>query len=62
MTFKELADKLEVLDEDAFVSLLKLEYSHNDEPKQAKTMIVDALRFSDANGLKEARPPLDSAD
>jgi hypothetical protein len=62
MTFKELADKLEILDEDAFVSLLQLEYGHDDEPKQAKKIMIDALRFADAQGLKEPRPTLDSAD
>ena len=29
MNLKELADRLEVLDEDAFVSLLQLEYTHD---------------------------------
>jgi hypothetical protein len=37
MTLKELADKLEALDEDAFVSLLQLEYTHDDEPGQVKS-------------------------
>jgi hypothetical protein len=50
------------LDEDAFVSLLQLEYGHDDEPKQAKKIMIDALRFADAQGLKEPRPTLDSAD
>ena len=62
MTFKELADKIEVLDEDAFVSLLQLGYTHDDEPGQVKAMMIDALRFADAHGMKAARPPLDSAD
>jgi hypothetical protein len=62
MTLKELADKLEVLDEDAFVSLLQLEYTHDGEPGQVKAMMIEALRFADANGMKAARPPLDSAD
>ena len=62
MTFKELADKLEILDEDAFVALLQLEYAHDDQPKEAKKMMIDALRFAEAHGLKENRPPLDSAD
>lgn len=62
MTIKELADKLEVLDEDAFVSLLQLEYTHDGEPEQVKAMMIDALRFADARGMKAARPPLDPAD
>jgi hypothetical protein len=62
MTLKELADKLAVLDEDAFVSLLQLEYTHDGEPGQVKAMMIDALRFADAHGMKAARPPLDSAD
>jgi hypothetical protein len=62
MTLKELADKLEVLDEDAFVSLLQLEYTHDGEPGQVKAMMIDALRFADAHGMKAAQPPLDSAD
>jgi hypothetical protein len=62
MTFKELADKLEILDEDAFVALLQLEYAHDDQPKEAKKMMIDALRFAEAHGLREGRPPLDSAD
>jgi hypothetical protein len=62
MTLKELADKLEVLDEDAFVSLLQLEYTHDGEPGQVKAMMIEALRFADANGMKAAPPPLDSAD
>jgi hypothetical protein len=62
MTLKELADKLEVLDEDAFVSLLQLEYTHDGEPGQVKAMMIDALRFADAHEMKAARPPLDSAD
>ena len=62
MTLKELADKLEVLDEGAFVSLLQLEYTHDGEPGQVKAMMIEALRFADANGMKAAPPPLDSAD
>jgi hypothetical protein len=62
MTLKELADKLELLDEDAFVSLLQLEYTHDGEPGQVKAMMIEALRFADTNGMKAARPPLDSAD
>jgi hypothetical protein len=62
MTLKELADKLEALDEDAFVSLLQLEYTHDDEPGQVKAMMIDALRFADAQGWKAARPPSDAAD
>jgi hypothetical protein len=34
MNFKELADKLKTLDEDAFVSLLQLEYAHDDQPSR----------------------------
>ena len=55
MTLKEMADKL-------FASLLGLEYTHDDQPDQAKKMIIDALRFSDQHGLKAPRPPLDDAD
>ena len=62
MTLKELADKLEILDEDAFVSLLQLEYTHDGEPGQVKAMMIDALRFADAHGMKAARPVLDSDD
>jgi hypothetical protein len=62
MTLKELADKLAALDEDAFVSALQLEYTHDDEPGQVKTLMVDALRFADANGMKVTKPRLDSAD
>jgi len=62
MNMNELADKLEALDEDAFASLMDLEYAHDDEPQQVKKMIIDALRFSDAHGLVASRPPLDSAD
>ena len=62
MTLKELADRLEALDEDAFVSLLQFEYTHDDEPSQVKAMMIDALRFADAHGPKVAPPPLDSAD
>jgi hypothetical protein len=42
--------------------LLQLEYTHDDQPKQAKAMMTDALRFADAQGLKETRLPLDPAD
>jgi hypothetical protein len=62
MTLKELADKLESLDADVFASLLGLEYTHDDQPDQAKKMIIEALRFSDQHGLKAPRPPLDDAD
>jgi hypothetical protein len=62
MTLKELADKLAALDEDAFVSALQLEYTHDDEPGQVKALMVDALRFADASGMKVTKPPLDSAD
>jgi hypothetical protein len=61
MTLKEMADKLESLDVDV-ASLLGLEYTHDDQPDQAKKMIIDALRFSDQHGLKAPRPPLDDAD
>ena len=62
MTLKELGDKLESLDVDVFASLLGLEYTHDDQPDQAKKMITEALRFSDQHGLKAPRPPLDDAD
>jgi len=62
MNLKELADRLEVLDEDAFVSLLQLEYTHDGEPGQVKAMMVDALRFAEAPRMKAAQLPLDSAD
>ena len=62
MTLKELADKLATLDEDAFVAALQLEYTHDDEPGQVKAMMIDALRFADAHGMKAAQPPLDQAD
>jgi hypothetical protein len=59
---KELADKLEALDVDAFASLLQLDYSHDDAPGQAKKLIIDALRFASQHGFSEPRPPLDEAD
>jgi hypothetical protein len=62
MTLGELADKLRALDEDAFVAALQLEYTHDDEPGQVKAMMIDALRFADAHGMKAVRPPLDQAD
>jgi hypothetical protein len=62
MTLKELADKLAALDEDAFVAALQLEYTHDDEPGQVKAMMIDALRFAEAQGMKAAQPKLDSAD
>jgi hypothetical protein len=63
MTLKELADALEKVDEEAFASmLLEYELSHDDGPKQIKAMIIDALRFSDQQGLRAPRPPLDEAD
>jgi len=63
MTPKELADALENIDEEAFASLLlEFELNHDDGPKQVKTMIIDALRFSDQHGLRTSRPPLDEAD
>jgi hypothetical protein len=63
MTLKELADALENIDEEAFASLLlEFELSHDDGPKQVKTMIIDALRFSDQHGMRASTPPLDEAD
>ncbi|HEX3337887.1 MAG TPA: hypothetical protein VHT68_01790 [Pseudolabrys sp.] len=52
MTLKELADKLESLDVNVFANILGLEYTHDEQPEQAKKMIIDALRFSEENGLK----------
>jgi hypothetical protein len=62
MNPKELADKLESLDVDAFASLLQLDYSHDDVPGQAKRLIIDALRFASQHGFSEPRAPLDEAD
>jgi hypothetical protein len=62
MTLKEMADKLESLDVDVCASLLGLEYTNDDQPDQAKKMIIDALRFFNQHGLKAPRPPLDDAD
>lgn len=63
MTPKELADALENIDEEAFASLLlEFELSHDDGPRQVKTMIIDALRFSDQHGMGASAPPLDEAD
>ena len=63
MTLKELADALENIDEEAFASLLlEFELNHDDGPKEVKTMIIDALRFSDQHRQRAARPPLDEAD
>lgn len=63
MTLKELADALENIDEEAFASLLlEFELNHDDGPMQVKTMIINALRFSDQHGMPIARPPLDEAD
>lgn len=62
MTPKELADRLTALDEDAFVAALQLDYTHDDEPGQVKAMMIDALRFADAHGMKAPQPPLDQAD
>ena len=63
MTLKELADALEKLEEEAFASLFwEFELSHDDRPKQVKTMIIDALRIADQPGLRAPRPPLDEAD
>jgi hypothetical protein len=39
-----------------------LEYTHDEQPEQAKKMIIDALRFSEKNVLKAQRPELDDAD
>ena len=61
MTLKELADALERVDEEASM-LLEYELDHDDGPRQVKTMIVDALRFSDQHGMSTSRPPLDEAD
>ena len=62
MTLRELADKLAALDEDAFVAALQFEYTHDDEPGEVKAMMIDALRFADAHGMKTAQPPRDAAD
>ena len=63
MTPRELADALENIDEEAFASLLlEFELSHDDGPKQVKTMIIDALRFSDQHAMRTSTPPLDEAD
>jgi hypothetical protein len=63
MTPKELADALETVDEEAFASmLLEYELNHDGGPMQVKTMIIDALRFSDQHGMVTSRPPLDEAD
>jgi len=62
MNLKELADKLEALDVDAFASLLQLDYTHDDAPAQAKKLIIDALRFASQYGFSEPRPPIDAAD
>jgi hypothetical protein len=59
---KELADRLEALDVEAFASLLPLEYTHDDAPGQAKKLIIDALRFAGRHGFKKPRPSLDEAD
>jgi hypothetical protein len=59
---KELADKLEALDVDAFASLLQLDYTHDDAPREAKKLIIDALRLASQHGFREPRPPLDEAD
>jgi hypothetical protein len=62
VTLKELADKLESLDVNVFANILGLEYTHDEEPEQAKKMIIDALRFSEKNGLGAERPQLGDAD
>ena len=59
---KELADKLEALDVEAFASLLRFDYTHDDAPGQAKKLIIDALRFANQHGFSEPRPSLDEAD
>ena len=62
MNLTDLANKLESLDEDAFANLLGLEYDHDEAPKRAKRLIIDALRFSEAHGFTTPRPSLDDAD
>jgi len=63
MTLMELADALEKVDEENFASLLwDLQLNHDDEPAEIKTMIINALRFSDQHGLSAPDPPLDEAD
>lgn len=62
MTLKELADRMEALDEDVFAGMLGFEYTHDDAPEQVKRMIVDALRFSNQHGLAPPRTYLDEAD
>ena len=62
MDSKELADKLEALDVESFASLLQLDYTHDDRPREAKQLIIDALRFASQHGFSEPRPPLDEAD
>ena len=62
MTSKELADKLESLDANVFANILGLEYTHDEQPEQAKKMLIDALRFSEKNGFKAQHAQLDDAD
>ena len=62
MTLKELADKLESLDVNVFANILGLEYTHGEQPEQAKKMIINALRFSEKNGLRAQRQQPDDAD
>lgn len=63
MTMNELADALQKIDEDAFASfLLEYEITHDDGPEVMKRMIVEALRFAGAQGLRVGAPPLDEAD
>ena len=62
MDSKELADKLEALHVESIASLLQLDYTHDDTPRQAKQLIIDALRFASQHGFSEPRPPLDEAD
>jgi hypothetical protein len=59
---EQLADRLEALDVEQFASLLRFDYSHDDAPRQAKTLIIDALRFAGRHGFGEPRPALDDAD
>jgi hypothetical protein len=62
VTLKELADKLESLDVNAFANILGLEYTHDEQPEQAKKMIINALRVSEKTGFKAQCPQLDDAD
>ena len=62
MTLTELARRLEPLDDEAFSSLLGLDTSHDDQPRQAKELIIGALRFSHEHGFKLPSVHLDDAD